>query len=140
MDDYGHHPTAIKTTLAGLNEFYGRRLGVSFMSHTYTRTAALLDEFAASFESADIIMLHKIYSSVRESYSGGVTGKTLFEKTKAIMGDRVFYCEEPEDAADTIKNILQQGDLFVTMGAGDNWKLGQKLLAIFKAETERSRP
>jgi UDP-N-acetylmuramate--alanine ligase len=139
MDDYGHHPTAIKTTLAGLKEFYGRRLVLSFMSHTYTRTAALLDEFAASFESADILMLHKIYGSARETYSGGVTGKTLFDKTKAIMGDKVYYCEEPEAAADALKNILRAGDLFITMGAGDNWKLGQKLLALFETETEKSR-
>jgi UDP-N-acetylmuramate--alanine ligase len=93
MDDYGHHPTEVKTTLAGFKEFFGRPLIVSFMSHTYTRTAALLDEFAASFESADLLVLHKIYGSAREHYSGGVTGFTLFEKVKAAMGDRVYYIE-----------------------------------------------
>ncbi|WP_043922987.1 UDP-N-acetylmuramate--L-alanine ligase [Leadbettera azotonutricia] len=133
MDDYGHHPTAIKTTLAGLKEFYpNRRLVLSFMSHTYTRTASLLDEFAASFEKADVIVLHKIYASAREVYNGGVTGKTLFEKAKALFGGKVYYVEEPEDAAGLLQTILQPGDLFITMGAGDNWKLGKKLLGLIK--------
>jgi UDP-N-acetylmuramate--alanine ligase len=66
MDDYGHHPTAIKSTLEGLKEFYpSRRLIVSFMSHTYTRTAALLDDFASSLIPADLVFLHKIYGSAR---------------------------------------------------------------------------
>jgi UDP-N-acetylmuramate--alanine ligase len=151
MDDYGHHPTAINTTLDGLKGFYpGRRLVVSFMSHTYTRTSTLLDEFAASFEKADIILLHKIYPSARELYNGGVTGKTLFEKTRKTLGgfsspgntagipadpnltERFFYVEEPMEACGLLKRILKPGDLFITMGAGDNWKLGEKLFNFFR--------
>jgi UDP-N-acetylmuramate--alanine ligase len=132
MDDYGHHPTAVAATLSGLKEFYpDRRLIVSFMSHTYTRTAALLDEFAASLKSADIVFLHKIYPSARETYSGGVTGKTLFEKTAALR-ENVYYVEEPEDAAAQLKQMLKPGDLFITMGAGDNWKLGRLLFDYFR--------
>jgi UDP-N-acetylmuramate--alanine ligase len=134
MDDYGHHPTAIKTTLAGLKEFYpARRLVVSFMSHTYTRTAALLDEFAASFEKADIVFLHKIYASARETYTGGVTGRTLYEKTQERRAD-VYYTGEPEDAFLELTALLRPGDLFVTMGAGDNWKLGKKLFDYYRGE------
>jgi UDP-N-acetylmuramate--alanine ligase len=129
MDDYGHHPTAIKTTLSGLKEFYpDRRLVVSFMSHTYTRTASLLDEFAASFEKADLVVLHKIYASAREMYSGGVSGETLYQRAKRLWGEKVFYVEEPLDAAELLGKLLKPGDLFITMGAGDNWKLGKKLL------------
>jgi UDP-N-acetylmuramate--alanine ligase len=132
MDDYGHHPTAIRTTLEGLKAFYPRRrLVVSFMSHTYTRTAALLDEFAASFEKADVVFLHKIYASAREAYRGGVTGKTLYEKTKA-RGGEVYYVEEPPDAAEPLKKILKAGDLFLTLGAGNNWPLGEALFRYFK--------
>ena len=142
MDDYGHHPTEIKTTLAGLKEFYPRRrLVVSFMSHTYTRTAALLNDFASSFEDADIVILHKIYSSAREQYQGGITGKTLFEKTrekffsstseKILSEDRVFYLDEPDNGMDLLKSILKPGDLFITMGAGDNFRLGRKIYEYF---------
>jgi UDP-N-acetylmuramate--alanine ligase len=137
MDDYGHHPTAIHTTLEGLKAFYPhRRLIVSFMSHTYTRTASLLDEFAASFEKADMVILHKIYGSAREEYHGGVTGETLFEKTKALRGN-VFYAEEPLEAAPLLKGMLKPGDLFVTMGAGDNWKLGGSLCEYYRKEAGR---
>ncbi|MCA1949070.1 MAG: UDP-N-acetylmuramate--L-alanine ligase [Treponema sp.] len=127
MDDYGHHPTAIQTTLEGLRAFYPRRrIVVSFMSHTYTRTAALLDEFAASLKAADVVILHKIYGSAREQYTGGVTGRTLFEKTQALR-DQVYYFDEVMDALPFLKQELRPGDLFITMGAGDNWKLAQAL-------------
>ncbi|GHV31128.1 UDP-N-acetylmuramate--L-alanine ligase [Spirochaetia bacterium] len=132
MDDYGHHPTAIKTTLGGLREFYPRRrIVLSFMSHTYTRTAALLDEFAASFAPADRVVLHKIYGSAREVYRGGVSGRTLFEKTKALR-EGACYVEEPMEAVEVLKGILKPGDLFLTMGAGDNWKLGKALYGYYR--------
>lgn len=138
MDDYAHHPTAIETTLEGLKSFYPlRRLVVSFMSHTYTRTAALLDAFADSFEKADVLILHKIYSSAREAYSGGVTGRTLFERTRERLGgasspDRFYYVDEPEDGEELLSRILKPGDLFITMGAGDNWRLGRKLFERYQ--------
>lgn len=135
MDDYAHHPTAIKTTLEGLKAFYpDRRLIVSFMSHTYTRTAALLDEFAASLIPADEIILHKIYASAREKYSGGVDGRTLYHRA-AALGLNVSYIEEHENAVADILPRLREGDLFVTMGAGDNWKLGRALLGALRARS-----
>ena len=135
MDDYGHHPTAIKTTLAGIKSFYPyRRLIVSFMSHTYTRTSALLDEFASSFESADILFLHKIYSSARENYKGGVNGRTLFEKAVSLRsGGTAYYVDEPDDAFEPLCEMLKPGDIFVTLGAGNNWPLGEKLFSHFKS-------
>ena len=139
MDDYGHHPTAIRATLAGLRAAYpGRRLLVSFMSHTSSRTAALLEEFASAFEDADIVCFHKIYASAREDYSGGVTGRTLFERAQALRARRpggvgLYYIEEPLDAAPLLGELLRPGDLFLTMGAGDNWRLGQALLAAYQA-------
>jgi UDP-N-acetylmuramate--alanine ligase len=111
------------------------------MSHTYTRTAALLEEFANCFSCADILFFHKIYSSAREQYEGGVNGKTLFEKVKALRastsGDSlsettVFYTDEPLDAAGGLKKILRPGDLFITMGAGSNWPLGLALYDHFR--------
>ncbi|MBP3710608.1 MAG: UDP-N-acetylmuramate--L-alanine ligase [Treponema sp.] len=132
IDDYAHHPTAIKTTLAGYREFYqGRKIIVDFMSHTYTRTAALLEEFAASFENADEVILHKIYASARENAAAAsVTGKTLFDEVKKRHGN-VQYFEEWKDAKDFVlaelgsSNDFPNGILFVTMGAGDNWQLGK---------------
>ncbi len=132
IDDYGHHPTAVETTLKGYREFYpGRRIIVDFMSHTYTRTGKLLKEFASSFCSADIVILNKIYSSAREKYSGSVTGQTLFDETSKNH-DSVYYCPEYTDAVKKAKEILKPGDIFVTMGAGNNWQVGETLLKELK--------
>jgi len=128
IDDYGHHPTAVSSTLAGLKEFYpGRRLVVDFMAHTYSRTAALLNEFAASFSSADEVILHKIYASAREKYDGTVTGQTLYNATRQ-KHKNVHYFEEVMDAREYLSDSLKTGDIFVTMGAGDNWQLGRAIL------------
>ncbi|MCX7949217.1 MAG: UDP-N-acetylmuramate--L-alanine ligase [Treponemataceae bacterium] len=136
MDDYAHHPTAIKTTLAGLRAFYPRRrLIVSFMSHTYSRTASLLDEFAASFYDADMVLLHAIYPSARETYTGGVTGKTLFERAASLY-PAVYYFDDPLEALPFLQRTLQKGDLFITMGAGDNWKLGRALYEALQSQEE----
>ena len=134
IDDYAHHPTAIKTTLAGYREFYGKhKIIVDFMSHTYSRTQALLDEFASSFESADEVIINKIYASARENSCGfTVTGKVLAERAKKYKKD-VFYEAEFEDAAKKALSLLEEnagekypeGYLFVTMGAGDNWKVAK---------------
>jgi UDP-N-acetylmuramate--alanine ligase len=134
MDDYAHHPTAIRSTLEGLRDFYPRRrLVISFMSHTYTRTAVLFEDFAASFARADVLALHKIYPSARENYRGELSGRTLFERVKALRGaGELLYTEEPLAAAESLKGILREGDLFITMGAGDNWKLGRSLLAYYR--------
>ncbi len=135
LDDYAHHPTAIKTTLEGYRAFYpGYKLVVDFMSHTYTRTAALLEEFASSFGAADQVILHKIYGSARENASAsGVDGTTLYQATRKCHSN-VRYYEEIMEAADDLERELAEGDagfpngiVFVTMGAGDNWKLGREL-------------
>ena len=138
VDDYGHHPTAVKTTLAGFRDFYsGKKIIVDFMSHTYSRTQALLKEFASSFDSADTVILNKIYSSARENPADfSITGKTLADEAAKFHKD-VHYKEEFDDAAAFGAEILSKkagaeypnGYLFVTMGAGDNWKVAQKILA-----------
>ena len=137
MDDYAHHPTALKTTIEGLRSFYPERyIIVDFMSHTYTRTASLLDDFASSFSAADEVILHKIYASARETYDGSVSGKTLYEKTR-LSHKKVSYFEEPADALDYLVQCCKQterGILFVTMGAGDNWKLGRLLVDTLSAD------
>ncbi|MBN1243149.1 MAG: UDP-N-acetylmuramate--L-alanine ligase [Spirochaetales bacterium] len=133
MDDYAHHPTAIRTTLRGLKEFYpARRLVVDFMSHTYSRTKALLDEFAESLADADEVWLHRIYASARETPDGDVDGRTLFGRTAAIRSN-VNYVDEPLEAVDPIAASLKPGDLFITMGAGDNFVVGRRIFERFKA-------
>jgi UDP-N-acetylmuramate--alanine ligase len=134
IDDYGHHPTAIRTTLEGFRSFYpDRRIVLDFMSHTYSRTAALLDEFAGSFEAADLVILHGIYASAREKYTGTVNGKDLFRKARE-RHRWVLYTENIHGAASVYLQHACPGDLFITMGAGDNWKVGQDVLSRLRAD------
>lgn len=129
FDDYAHHPTAIKTLLKGLREFYPeRRIVADFMAHTYSRTEALINEFSACFSDADIVILHKIFASAREKYSGQMDAQTLFTKTKK-RHKNVYFFNEVQDAKDFLKERLKNGDLFITIGAGNNYVLGTELLA-----------
>ena len=130
-DDYGHHPTAIKSTIQGFKDFYpNRRLIVDFMSHTYSRTAALLEDFAKSLEQADEVILHKIYASAREQYTGSITGKDLFKKV-AELHPKASYFHDVEDAEEYLKKNLSPGDLFLSMGAGNNWQLSHNLYSFY---------
>lgn len=141
MDDYGHHPTAIRDTVAGIKAFWPeRRLIVDFMSHTYSRTAALFDEFSACLDGADRVVLHKIYPSARETPDPEVSGRKLYEAVRARRGKaraggeaEVSYYEEVMDALPELRRELRPGDLFLTMGAGDNFRLGEALLADRRA-------
>ncbi len=134
MDDYAHHPTAIRLNLEGLRKFYpDKRIIVDFMSHTYSRTDALIDQFATSFGSADLVLLHKIYASAREKYNGDVTGYDLYKKTAACT-ENVEYFEKFSDAEEFCMDILKEGDLFITMGAGNNWQIGKNILNRLKEQ------
>jgi len=132
IDDYGHHPTEIKKTLEGIKKFYPkRRIVADFMSHTYSRTKALLSDFGKAFGCADIIVLHKIYASAREENTGEISGEDLFKEVKKNHGG-VSYFKEVLDAFDYLKENLKRGDLFITIGAGNNWTLGRELYGYFK--------
>ena len=209
IDDYAHHPTELATTLAGLRSFYPeRRLVVDFMSHTFSRTAALLDRFATAFAAADEVILHPVYASARETATataaetasvvagaaggaagdpGGQAGTGAAGETGGNRGGqagagaageaagdlggqvaagtageaagnlggqvatgepsaaadragrallravahhhpRVRYCETFAEAGAYLAATLGAGDLLVTMGAGDNWRVGHDLL------------
>ena len=134
MDDYAHHPTAIAATLGGLKEFHpDRRLVVNFQSHTYSRTAALFNDFIRSFPAADVLTLQPIYASARETDTGGITGESFAEAAAAQRGGRMtLYCESLEAAADSLRRILRPGDLFITLGAGNNRPLALDLFAEYE--------
>ena len=132
MDDYGHHPTAIRETIRGIKEFWpNRRLVVDFMSHTYSRTKALFGDFAASLDEAEVVVLHGIYASARELPDPAVSGRKLFEaiEAKVRLPTGLFLRGGPGGPRPHLADLLKPGDLFLTMGAGDNWRLGEALLA-----------
>ncbi len=126
-DDYGHHPTEIAATLRALREFFPtHKIIASFMPHTYTRTQKLMDEFARAFSDADEVIINEIYASAREAPIAGISGERLAEVTQQYH-PHARYLNKIDTAA-YIKNIpIADQQLFVTIGAGDNWKISQQL-------------
>ncbi len=126
IDDYAHHPTEITATLQTAQKCAHRSLWCVFQPHTYTRTKALMDDFAKALSLADKVVLADIYAA-RETDRLGISSETLKEKI-AALGTEVYYFP----SFDEIENFLLQkcvhGDLLITMGAGDVVNIAEKLL------------
>jgi UDP-N-acetylmuramate--alanine ligase len=122
-DDYAHHPVEIMATLAAAKTWYPtHKLTVIFQPHTYSRTQALLEQFAQSFVSADAVLLKDIYASAREQSIVGFSGQTLWERTKKVHKD-VYYVPSKLDMLEYIKQNVGPNELLITMGAGDIFTL-----------------
>lgn len=122
-DDYAHHPTEIRATLSGAKQMTaeGGRLFCVFQSHTYSRTAALLDEFAKALSLADVLLVCDIYAA-REENIYGVTPESIAKK---ISGARA--CHGFDQPAEILKSELREGDVAIIMGAGDVWHIFERL-------------
>jgi UDP-N-acetylmuramate--alanine ligase len=128
VDDYGHHPTEIKATLAAAKLGWpDRRLVVLFQPHRYTRTRDLLDDFSNAFQHADRLFLTEIYAA-SESPIPGVSGAKLAEAIRAVGHPPVTFVERKEQLTEHVLPQLKPGDLVLTLGAGDIWKIGPTLL------------
>ncbi len=127
IDDYAHHPVEVKTTLkTAKQEYPGKKITCVFHPHTFTRTKALLNDFAQSFDDADRIIVLDIFGSAREK-QGDVHANDLVEKMKVYMRN-AEYISTIEEAFEDLKKNLGKGDVLITMGAGDVWKLAEKLV------------
>jgi UDP-N-acetylmuramate--alanine ligase len=134
VDDYGHHPTEILATLAAArNGSGGRRTVVIFQPHRYTRTQDLMDDFARSFNNADVLFLTDIYAA-SESPIEGITSEILTGKIKQYGHKNVQYIGDIETAAERVSEQLREGDLVITLGAGSVTKLSEQILEILKKE------
>ncbi|MDR3090982.1 MAG: UDP-N-acetylmuramate--L-alanine ligase [Clostridiales bacterium] len=125
-DDYAHHPTEIRTALAAARSGGWKRILCLFQPHTYTRTAALFDEFAAAFENADEAAFVDIYAA-RERDTGIASSRELASAV-AKTGRPAAYLKSFGEAAGYYRENLREGDLLITMGAGDVYKIGEKIL------------
>ncbi len=128
IDDYAHHPTEIKATLSAVKNMKHNQLWCLFQPHTYTRTLALMDDFAESFGDADKIVLAEIYAA-REKNIHKVSSKTLMNKIKeAAPTKEVYFFKDFDEIANFVYNNAESGDLVITMGAGDIYKVGEMIL------------
>ena len=128
VDDYGHHPTEIKTTLEAAAKCWpDKRKVVVFQPHRYSRTQALFDDFTRSFYQSDVLLVLPIYAASEQAIKG-VTGQLLCEGIQAHGHKEVYYAPDMDNAITALKNILASGDLLLTLGAGDVWKVGNLLI------------
>ena len=132
VDDYGHHPTEIKTTLDAMEKCWpDNRKVVVFQPHRYTRTQALFDDFTRSFYQSDTLVVLPIYAA-GEKRIEGLSGQDLCEGIKAHGHKEVFCAGDAKSAITYLKDNLKPGDLLLTLGAGDVWKVGEQLLATLQ--------
>jgi len=128
VDDYGHHPTEVKITLQAAKESWpDNRIVVVFQPHRYSRTRALFDDFTRAFYQSDLLVVLPIYSA-GEKEINGVDGQSLFEGIRAHGHKDVTYMQNFEAAVFHLKQILAPGDILLTLGAGDVYKLGETVL------------
>ena len=127
VDDYGHHPTEIKATLAAAKGGWTRRLVVVFQPHRYTRTKELFDEFVKAFYDADILILTDIYSAGEEPIAGA-TAEALYRSIKMHGQKDVTYIADRNAVNDHLLQILKPEDTVLTLGAGNIWQIGESLL------------
>lgn len=129
VDDYGHHPTEIKATLAAAKQGWpDRRLVVLFQPHRYTRTRDLLDDFTVAFRDADQLYVTEIYAASEQPIPG-ISGAKLADAIRATGHSGVHFVERKDQLVDQVLPHLKAGDLVFTLGAGDIWKSGPALLA-----------
>jgi len=126
-DDYAHHPSEIKATLSAAKDKKTRKLWCVFQPHTYTRTKTLLNEFSEAFYDADNVIITDIYAA-REKDTGDISSKDLVEKIQQ-RSNNAIYMKDFSEIEIYLKEKLQPGDLFLTIGAGDVYKIGEEIVA-----------
>ena len=134
VDDYGHHPTEIRATLAAARSA-GRRVVTLFQPHRYTRTRDLLEDFARAFYGADVLLVSDIYAASEDPIAG-ITSPKLVEMIERFGHRHVEYVGALAGAAARMKEIAQPGDLVLTLGAGNVWQAGEELLRLLDSEDE----
>jgi len=132
LDDYGHHPTEVRATLAAARLHGYRRVHVIFQPHRYTRTYHLMDEFARSFMQADRLYVLDIYAASEKPIEG-VTAQALVERIRQFGHRSAEYAGTIDRAVETVMASVEPGDAVLTLGAGNVWQAGDRILARLQA-------
>lgn len=137
VDDYAHHPAAVSATLQTARHHFPGRIWCVFQPHLFSRTRYLLNGFAQAFSEADILLLADIYAA-RERDTGDISSRVLAEQAGKYHKD-VRYIGELSKIGQHLLENARSGDLIITMGAGDIWRVGEEFLAK-KRETPKEQP
>ena len=127
VDDYGHHPTEILTTLHGAKAATSGRVVCVFQPHRFSRTQLLAREFGSAFAPADLLVLTDIYSAGEDPIEG-ISGETILREVQRQTGQPVHYCSDAKALEDCIFPLLRSGDLLITMGAGNIYLTGERIV------------
>ena len=128
VDDYGHHPTEIRATLAAARECGYKKIHIVFQPHRFTRTLDLMDQFVGAFKDADTVIVLPIYAASEQPIPG-VTAERLAAK---IEGPQVQYAPDFPSATAAVAAQAQEGDLILTLGAGNVSQLGPQILTVLE--------
>ena len=132
IDDYGHHPTEIRATLAAIKKAWPeKRLIVCFQPHRYTRTKGLLKEFQTCFHRADVLVMSEIYAASEQPIPG-VSGRSLLAAVIQHGQRQTHYIAAVEGMAEELLPMLGEGDLVLTLGAGNIVKVGEELVDLLR--------
>jgi UDP-N-acetylmuramate--alanine ligase len=138
LDDYGHHPTEIAATLAAVREGFGVRTVVLFQPHRYSRTRSLLEEFGGAFFLADHVIVTDVYPA-GETPIPGVDGSIVADALVRHGHPSVVYEPRMQALPKLARHALRDGDILLTLGAGDIWKVGDSMVRASARSSKRKR-
>ena len=134
VDDYAHHPTEIKATLAAARQGWDRRVIAVFQPHLYTRTRDFAVDFGVSFKDADVLIVTDIYGA-REQPIAGVSGELIVAAAHKAGHPEVTYIADKTQIIPELQRLCQSGDMVITLGAGDIWKTARDFYQHLKEQT-----
>jgi UDP-N-acetylmuramate--alanine ligase len=141
IDDYGHHPTEIAATLAAARTCQFQKIHVIFQPHRYSRTRLLADEFARCFSDCDTLFVLDIYSAGEQPIEGvhgsGLAARIQDAQGNMTQGPQVEYIDSMETAIGRAAAAARSGDAILTLGAGNIWQAGEKLLGELASRAAR---
>jgi UDP-N-acetylmuramate--alanine ligase len=129
VDDYGHHPEEIRETLKAARAGWKRRVVAVFQPHRFTRSRDLAEEFAGAFEGADVVVMTEIYAAGEDPIPGVSAESILRRVEKAHQGETLFVARR-EEIAPRLMGLVRDGDMVITLGAGDIWKTAEELCRL----------
>jgi UDP-N-acetylmuramate--alanine ligase len=119
VDDYGHHPTEVAATLEALRQGYpGRRLVLAFQPHRYTRTHDLIDDFGKVLSTVDVLLVTEVYAA-GESPIAGADGRAICRAVRSRGQVEPLFVDKVDELAESLKDVIRDNDVIVTMGAGN---------------------
>lgn len=135
VDDYGHHPTEVAATLQTARSYSPKRVVILFQPHRYSRTQKLADDFGKALQAADLVFVTDVYAASEDPIPG-VSGQTIVDAIEANGPTKAFFVPVLETAHHPVGNALQEGDLFLTLGAGNVHEAGNRIIRDLKVLEE----